>query len=837
MSVTVVSSPAASGKTRRAVRLALECAAKGERVIALTLPNQREFWLEALAAGGPSLGVEVTNLQNICYRMLDRLGRNCAVVLNPGRVALTARALETVLERAVQPGEARLYARAIASFKRAMVIPDESIDAYRDVLARTYAQYQHLLETQELQDLDDVRLRAARFLSDQPLPLNAHLIVDGYRSLNRSELEAIKTLSRLALSTLVTLPSGAPDTHRATWAHETREGELRAICDQLGAKLERLPTRGKPWAGLPARVNLSASANPVSEARACLRRVKSLLQDGSKAQDIAIIVPSHIQARVLEALAREYSVTLAPESLGGLLETSTGRVLDAALSAPVRDYPAKELRTLSALEPDLAALSDALEARGLHGGSASYDTLIEDTAQLEAFARIKTWIQPPEFTSVEALIAWFERLLERIAKDAAWLQSARVVARETVRLLHQNSDADVNVSGAQFADWLRTLLQAVAVAHPDVGRGVALLTPEEASGRRFAHVFVLFAVDGAFKRLEGEDFFVPEDDRIALEALLRGANALPEQMTGLGDSVLYDVLTRADQTTFISFPRAERGASHTMHPRLSQLGLTVQPEFRRTAGPLEYAHTHEPTHHAMDMLEHRVEPRQAPFDAFELEESSTCGLRAWAKRLFPKDPQTSLVPSSALEGWRRAQRRENLAGRIKTPRDTAPEALPLDRFDPTFAAMLTEQIEQQPITAAHIQQPFERISHNIRFVLDGLRRENHSDGKVKRLEVYRIVETLEEGFDAFRSEQRHREWWFADIAMQSGVHVSFHALDPQGNSKFVMNPGGEKSQKRLLEARAALARAQGELERGVLKATPGFHCYNCGFKDLCRESA
>jgi ATP-dependent helicase/nuclease subunit B len=559
-----------------------------------------------------------------------------------------------------------------------------------------------------------------------------------------------------------------------------------------------------------------------------------LLQDGTKAQDIAIIVPSHVQARVLEALAREYSLTLAPESLGGLLETPSGRVLEAALSAPTRDYPAKELRTLSALEPELSGLSDALEARGLHGGSASYTALIDDTAQLEAFSRIKTWIEPPEFASIEALIDWFERLLERIAGDAAWLQSARVIARETARLLHQ--DADTSISGVQFSDWLRTLLQAVAVAHPDVGRGVALLAPEEASGRRFAHVFVLFAVDGAYRRLEGEDFFVPEDDRIALEALLRGANALPEQMSGLGDSALYDVLTRANQTTHISFPRAERGASHTMHPRLLQLGLTVQPEFRRTAGPLEYAHTFDQTSHNNVISEHRVESRQGPFDAYELEDIATCGLRAWAKRHFPKDAQTSLVPSAALETWRRTQRRENLAGRFKTPRDTAPEALALERFDPTFAAMLEESIEQQPMIATQIQQPFERTSNNIRFMLDGLRRENHADGKVKRLEVYRIVETLEDGFAAFRSENRHREWWFADIAMQSGVNVSFHALDAEGNSKFVMNPGGEKSQKRMLEARAALDRAQSELEQGVLKATTGFHCYNCGFKDLCRES-
>ncbi|NJK46315.1 MAG: hypothetical protein HC933_20570, partial [Pleurocapsa sp. SU_196_0] len=89
MTTTLLVAPAGSGKTTTAVRFALERAAALERVIVLTLPNQREGWLERLAAGGASLGVEVTNLQNVCYRMLDRLGENRAVVLNPGRVALT----------------------------------------------------------------------------------------------------------------------------------------------------------------------------------------------------------------------------------------------------------------------------------------------------------------------------------------------------------------------------------------------------------------------------------------------------------------------------------------------------------------------------------------------------------------------------------------------------------------------------------------------------------------------------------------------------------------------------------------------------------------------------
>ena len=76
MSVRLLVGAAASGKTRAAQRFAYDQAQIFERVIVLTLPNQRLFWLEGLAGLGSSLGIEVTNLQNLCYRMLDRDQRN-----------------------------------------------------------------------------------------------------------------------------------------------------------------------------------------------------------------------------------------------------------------------------------------------------------------------------------------------------------------------------------------------------------------------------------------------------------------------------------------------------------------------------------------------------------------------------------------------------------------------------------------------------------------------------------------------------------------------------------------------------------------------------------------
>jgi ATP-dependent helicase/nuclease subunit B len=819
MSVRLLVGPSGSGKTRAAQRFAFAKAQVFERVVVLTLPSQRLAWLEGLAGLGSSLGVEVTNLQNLCYRMLDRLGRNKAVVLNPGRVALTARALERVLGREVQAGEARLYAQAIAECKRALFVPKLVGEQFEDWLALVYAEYQGLLHSEGLQDLDDVRLRAAELLETEALSLGAHFIVDGYRTFNASEFVAIKAIARGAFSSLLTLPFGAPDSSHESWAHPVRFAELQVMQQALGAKLERLEASGKPWAGLAKSVQLRASANPVSEARAALRQVKSWLLAGVEAFSIALIVPSHVSARVLEALAREYHVPLAPESLGGLLDSAFGQVLDAALTAPMRDFPAPELRVLSFVFPELELLASTLEKRGLHGGSSAYRGLLDAPEFLAAWRvldDLRTWFMPPETD----FVAWFEVLLERLIPSAAWLESARVLAREAARLL------PVSGGGSQFAQWLRTLLEASALPHPDAARGVAVLTPVEASGRRFKRVVVLGVTEGAYQNLEVEDFFVPEDARVGLEKLLE-RKSLPWRMNGLADSLLYDALTRADETLIISFPKAERGASLAPHPRLARLGLKLETELRETAGLLELAHTQNPVGTLVGTSIFRTLPRSEPFTALELEAVGRCGLRAWAGRVLPKTTDLSLLPSLALKNLRRHQKDTSLLER-------APKNLQanLERFDPSFLALLEAQVETTPTDQL---QPFVYTSKGIEFVLDGLVRRNDSNGKVKQLEVYRRVDDLDEAWELFRDSTRHREWWFADFAIESGVRVAFWAIDTAGNRKQVLNPAAEKSQKRRFESRAILEKARSDLTQGLVRAIPGFHCRTCAYQDLCRE--
>ncbi len=840
--------PARSGKTRAAVRRAFELAQSGERVIVLTLPNQRGFFLERLSREGPTLGVEVTNLQNVAYRLLDRLGQNRPVVLNPGRVALTARALEGVLGRGVGPGEARLYARAIAECKRHLVTPESTGEPYQDALSRTFAAYQDSLEVGGVQDLDDVRLRAARLLQGSGLALNAHLIVDGYRALNPSELGAVRVLCDLAQSSLVTLPAGSPDTIQDAWAHPLRYADLEAIATQLGAKPRQLEARGKPWAGLPETVALEAHINPVEEARATLRAIKRALLDGVPAFEIAVVIPNPVSSRVLEALGREYGVPIAPETQGSALETPEGRVLEAILGAPSRDYPTRDLRALAVLEPALARLAETLEQSGVNSGVRAYGLVSRDPEALEALGRVRALAEPPESARADELVTWFERILERVLHGSAFLDTARVVAREAARLLDASGTAKpegaARLDGATFTDWVRSLLSSVPVPHPMSGRGVAVLGPEEASGRRFCRVFVMGAVDGAYRVGDGEDFFVPEEDRVALNRILAGVPGLPERLVGLEDSALYDVLTRADEAVTVTYPRAERGSSLRPHPRLASLVLETpginRQESVLTASPFELlAATAEREPHAT-RVPWRVRPRRAE-QASILERSSICGVRAWAESEVPAASRGSgLVSGELLRSWNARLRRARWRGDDASPITALPEdhRERIQALAPQFRARLEAELDARTPRPrpSEVQLGYKASLDGLEIVLDGVRFRKNRDEDVIATEIYRVMDDPSDGYDAFMRPDRQREWWFAGWWLDRGVNVSFWAWNLVSDPRRVFALDKPYAQRRLREAMTALETSRAALESGEMTATPGFHCRECAYRDLCREA-
>ena len=157
----IVQGPPASGKTRLALAWALEVLGRRGRVFWVGLPHQRAYVYRLLSEEGAFLGLEFLSFQALYYRVLAEAGWLKPLLPGAGRVALVGEALRRAGEGPVAPGEARLFARAIAELKRygisPFALPKEG-EAGR--LRRVYRLYERL-KAGSL-DYDDFRHRALK---------------------------------------------------------------------------------------------------------------------------------------------------------------------------------------------------------------------------------------------------------------------------------------------------------------------------------------------------------------------------------------------------------------------------------------------------------------------------------------------------------------------------------------------------------------------------------------------------------------------------------------------------------------------------------------------------
>lgn len=566
--------PPASGKTRLALELARGALARRQRVVWVGLPHQRAYLYRLLGEEGAFLGLEFLSFQALYYRVLAEAGRLGPLLPGAGRVALVAEALRAFSPE-VAPGEARLFARAIAELKRfglsPFALPKEG-EAGR--LRRVYFRYERLKG--RALDYDDFRHRALR----APLrlfPPPGLVVVDGFREIGPLDL---RFLRRLAAQVPVLLT------------------------------LERLPEGLEPWRELsprPVRKQVWALANPVEEARYLLRALKRALAP---------------RALGGEGLSPEEILVVAPEGrIGGLL------LLQEEYGLPLSDGRERALaegeegeRVLALLNPvptgrDLLALGfTALGRRALRLGLAGEEALAvlaEREGLLEewrAFLALRT--PGPD------LLAWGEAVLERLGVAAKEPFLARL------RLA-------LGVDRANPLAWWRSLLLDETLP-PEPVRGVPLLPPLRATGVRARRAYVLEWVAGRYTLGEGEDYFLLEELRE--RGLLR---SLPRRLRGLDPLFQAEMATRGEEV-FLLYPEAglsglyeplERGERPPPLPPASALEVLPQEPF-----PLSPLRASGPPPH----LEALRRLRECPFRAYAERFGLREGGEALGWHLFPE---------------------------------------------------------------------------------------------------------------------------------------------------------------------------------------------------------
>ncbi len=586
--------PGLAGGVLALLSEARDRARAGERVVWLTLPSLRDYFLERLAERGPLLGVEVLHFQALYQRVATAWDPPPGMIGTGERVARVA---EILYQRGwlKSPGEARLFARAIAELKRFGVSPEAvpRVDRETRRLAEVYRAYEE--DRGGLFDPDDLAWEAVRRVeAGSAVPGADALFAGGFLELAPREVRFLRAVGR-------TQPVAV------------------ALPEDPGLGLKPLPP-------LPARRTHWVAENPVHELRFVLAEIKAdLLERGYSPRELAVVAP---EGRIPELLllAREYGVPLANEAYRALAETEDGRRLFELLAFAER--PTGERLFLF---PGFEELARRAVALGLAGREAIL-RLAEELGQAEALRALFDRFQPGEDP-----LAWAEAFLESdpVLRNSPLRPAFEERAREAYRA----------GGGRDFVKWWASLLERVRAKEREPA-GVALLTPDAAAGRRYRKAYLVYAASGAYGVGEREGYFFPEELRLTWPALFGEARAgLPRRIRGR-DARLFAVLGSLAEALVVSYPATEGGQPVRPEPGLVTEEPRPMPPPRRASA---FGYRPRPP---------RIEtypPLPAPRSLGELErwaQFGRCGFKAYLDRLGIHPPHGPWED----EGWRRLWR-------------------------------------------------------------------------------------------------------------------------------------------------------------------------------------
>lgn len=776
------------------------------------LPAQRSSVLRLVTEDGfTALGIEFMSAQQMYYRLLAHALRSCPLVVGSGRLVRVAEALADVGGVLPTPGEARLFAYAIAEAKRyglsAADVEREAgmvgSDPERQRFAAVFAAYERRLEG--AWDYDDVRAEATSLACTADDPCEADVvIVDGLREIGPLELRLVQGLSR-STEVHLTLPA-PPPTCEATHVLPPRAGD--AVARYL-------------------------APNPVTEARWVLRSVKrDLVEERIDPLDVAIIVPPE-RVRAFATLAEEYGVPVMDETPSALADDAAGRVLVDLLELPDLPTPSRILAI-----PELARLANAALQHGVAGAEAV--AMLAERLDMQ-----ETWW------------AWLRRLevdgdpvdwATSLVHDVVPACGVSLPDRFEDLVLSKAQEAARLATGPGFRAWWAALLLDARRPRREPG-GVPLLTATLASGRRFAKAYVVGAVEGVYGAGEREDYFVPEEDRVAWEDVFVRLG-LPRRFQGRSEVLVDELLRRADHVV-VTAPEADQGGPLVFDAAL--LGERPRPLPDVPAGSRLELDDAEPYRASLEPVS-----LGTPTVEF-LRRYEACPFRAWGERaLAPRSPSTEDQDAEPM--WRALRRALLEHERLSDARLEG-----MTRAFPDAASWLRDHAER-----------LLRLTYGVRLGgrgdhaqarLDAAERGRLDDGSAAagadggdaceaarggantsragtRVTLYRFVapdaaKTVEEAEAIL--DARWTEYWAAGALLEQRSvdvkRVDLVVWPLLGAPIDVVERGITYAWRRIERRREDVRRVLPAFRSGAVQPKPGYVCRDCPVFDVCRQGA
>lgn len=759
---------------------ARDVAEQGKRVWWVGLPSQRSYVYRRATEVGALLGVEFLSSQQVYYRLLAHALKLKPLVVGTGRLALVGEALLELRQELPAPGEARLFASAIAEAKRFglcysdILGQDEETQRFRDVF-RVYEKVKG-----ERWDYDDFRTEALELAQRMREPGEADLIiVDGFREIGPLELRIYKALATTT-EVWLSLPEAPP-------------GEVAALSREDMAE---------PSLGGPPQPNVTSyrAANPVTEARWVLRSLKRDLAGGADPLSLAVIMPQR-EVKAFVALADEYGVPLMDETPKALADTLVGRLLMALLELP--DYPTAS-RLLAI--PDLAILANAALNRGVAG----LEAINVLAKELELDEPWRKWSRLLNVEDNE--LAWAERLLETSLPDIRQdLTSDLGWGTFKIHALQRAKEASSLAKGANFRAWWAALLQETTLFDAPRG-GVALLTDKLASGRRFHKVYLMHAVEGAYTVGEGEDYFIPEEARGDLSEVFERLG-LPKRFLGRDGTLYRELLTRGDDLV-VTYAEASQSGPLVSEPALvGRTRPTLLPDLP-AASRLEL-----PTVNTF-----RAEVTPLALGSISLQKLmryNDCAFRYWVESRFPlaENPPWWLGLLNKMCDYGRLN-----PARLELLKSDYPEAV----------HWLSEHAEHFMSLNFGVSLPED--SDGPKAYIDAAGRSG------SEVTLYRFTapgRNFNGGEGAKYIEKRWNELWAAGYMLERyGRRVSKIQIclwPVLGEASNVYDGGITYVWRRMTKVQSRVQAAFERFGTGNVNPNPGFRCRECRVSDLCRE--
>ena len=771
--------PPGSGKTTRALERVRAVLSDGGRVWWVGLSHQRTWTYQRAVRGGAVLGLEFLTIQQVAYRLLADAGQLRPLVLGTERLVLIGEAMAELAGALPAPGEARLYAYGIAEAKRFRLGPGDVpiVDATSERLRDVFARYEAVKG--ERWDYDDFRLQAEALARSGAARVDADLIVvDGWREVGPVDLSLLRALGT-ATDVLLCLPEAPPGT----------EADARLDAASLYVACHRAP-------------------NPVAEARWLLRSLKRDLAEGRSAQDLAVIAPTR-DIPALVALADEYGVPLADETPTALAETPFGRRLLDLLTLASTPTAVK-LLAIPELEP--------LGRAALGAGVAGADAVGELADRLGYGATWNAWrerVTPGD-------MSWARELVELATAAGEGKQGGAPHGRAAFAeaALRRAKEASALGVGEPFAAWWEALLREPDVP-PRPSAGVAVVDAVRASGRRWPKAYVVGAVAGAYDPGIAEDFFVPEEARVAWREVFEAPDEreLPHRLRGASDAVFRELWTRGDETV-ITFAEADRDGPLAPEPRLPVEAVPL-PEvpagsrLERVRGS-GYRAPRSPGRLSVPSVE-------------RLQRYAECGFRTWAEDLVRGAASASPVGAEDPPAWREL-RAALIAGAGQAP--AVREAL--DDADPAVAAWLGRHAER-----------LSELTYGVRIAapdgapwaeLHAARREG-GHATIVRFVAPGTVTTPAQA-EAELAGQWNEMWAAGRLLKGYGgriERVDVVVWPLLGDPVDAFEGGITYPWRRVVRALAEVDDAYERFQRGDITPRPGFICRACTVADICRE--